>query len=163
MALTHIQRDVCRLLARQRIASGESYLAGGVALNTILNPSRISQDLDLFHDTAAALATTWNTDRETLLEAGYELEIIRERPALVEAIVRRMTESVILQWTHDSAFRFFPLIEHPELGLTLHGRRDRCTRFRRTTARCRRFISPVARHPREIRSNRRCAAVRACR
>jgi hypothetical protein len=34
--------------------------------------------------------------------------------------VRRGAESVILQWTHDSAFRFFPLIEHPELGLTLH-------------------------------------------
>jgi len=120
MALTNIQRDVCRLLARQRIASGESYIAGGAALNTILDAPRISQDLDLFHDTAAALAATWNTDHAVLFDAGYEIEVVRERPAFVEAIVRRGAEFVILQWTHDSAFRFFPLVEHPELGLALH-------------------------------------------
>jgi hypothetical protein len=120
MALTNLQRDVCRLIARQRIASGESYVAGGAALNTLLHAPRISQDLDLFHDTAAALAATWTMDRTALLGAGYELELVRERPAFVEAIVRRRSESVILQWTHDSAFRFFPLVEHPELGLTLH-------------------------------------------
>lgn len=100
--------------------SGESCIAGGAALNTLLGAPRISQDLDLFHDTATALAATWNADRATLLDTGYELEIIRERPTFIEAIVRRATESVILQWTHDSAFRFFPLVEHPELGLTLH-------------------------------------------
>lgn len=120
MALTNIQRDVCRLIARQRIASGESYVAGGAALNTVLHAPRISQDLDLFHDTAAALAATWNADRTALFDAGYEIEVVRERPAFVEAIVRSGGESVILQWTHDSAFRFFPLVAHPELGLTLH-------------------------------------------
>jgi hypothetical protein len=120
MALTNIQRAVCRVLAKQRIASGESYVAGGAALNTLLDAPRISQDLDLFHDTAAALAATWNADRAALLDARYEIEVVRERPAFVEAIVRRGAESVILQWTHDSAFRFFPLVEHPELGLTLH-------------------------------------------
>jgi len=29
-------------------------------------------------------------------------------------------ENVIVQWTVDSAFRFFPLVEHEEFGLTLH-------------------------------------------
>lgn len=29
-------------------------------------------------------------------------------------------ESVLLQWAADSAFRFFPLIEHEDFGLTLH-------------------------------------------
>lgn len=120
MALTNIQREVCRVLAKQRIASGESYVAGGAALNTLLDAPRISQDVDLFHDTAAALAVTWSADRAALFDAGYEIEIVRERPTYVEAIVRRGTESVIVQWTHDSAFRFFPLVEHPELGLTLH-------------------------------------------
>ncbi len=33
MALSRFQRDVCRLLAAQRIRSGESYVAGGAALN----------------------------------------------------------------------------------------------------------------------------------
>lgn len=60
MALTNIQREVCRVLAKQRIASGESYVAGGAALNTLLDAPRVSQDLDLFHDTAAALAATWD-------------------------------------------------------------------------------------------------------
>jgi len=58
MALTNIQREVCRVIAKQRIASGESYVAGGAALNTLLDAPRISQDLDLFHDTTAALAAT---------------------------------------------------------------------------------------------------------
>ena len=120
MALTNIQRDVCHLIAGQRIASGESYVAGGAALNALLHAPRISQDLDLFHDTAAALAATWNIDRTALLDAGYQVEVVRERPTFVEAIARRDEESVILQWTHDSAFRFFPLVVHPELGLTLH-------------------------------------------
>ena len=89
MALTNIQREICRLIARQRIASGESYVAGGAALNTVLHAPRISQDLDLFHDTAAALAATWNVDRTALLDAGYQVEVVRERPTFVEAIVRR--------------------------------------------------------------------------
>jgi hypothetical protein len=120
MALTAIQRDICRLLAAQRIASGESYVAGGAALNTLIEASRRSRDLDLFHDTRQALESTWSEDRTTLTEAGFALEVVRERPAFVEVIVRRGEESVILEWTLDSAFRFFPLIEHPLLGLTLH-------------------------------------------
>src|SRR5215210_6891541 len=71
MALTNIQREVCRVVAKQRIASGESYVAGGAALNTLLDAPRISQDLALFHDTAAALAATWDVDRGALFDAGY--------------------------------------------------------------------------------------------
>jgi len=33
MALTGYQREVCRLLADNRVRSGESFVAGGVALN----------------------------------------------------------------------------------------------------------------------------------
>jgi hypothetical protein len=101
MALTNIQREVCRVLAKQRIISGESYVAGGAALNTLLDAPRVSQDLDLFHDTAAALTATWSADRAALLGADYEIEVIREHPTFVEAIVRRGTESVVLQWTHE--------------------------------------------------------------
>ena len=35
MALTDLQRDVCRLLAAHRIASGESYVAGGTARDVV--------------------------------------------------------------------------------------------------------------------------------
>jgi hypothetical protein len=49
MALTDFQRAVCRLLADHRISSGESYVAGCVALNEIMATSRISRGSDLFH------------------------------------------------------------------------------------------------------------------
>lgn len=120
MALTTLQREILRLLARERIAAGESYVAGGVALGELLASPRISRDIDLFHDAAEAVAVSWDTDRAHLIAAGYEVEPLRERPAFVEVRVSRGEESVRLEWVHDSAFRFFPLIEHESLGLTLH-------------------------------------------
>jgi hypothetical protein len=46
--------------------------------------------------------------------------VVRERPLYVEAQVSRGGESVLVQWTRDSAFWFFPLVAHEDLGLTLH-------------------------------------------
>jgi hypothetical protein len=66
MALTPFQRDVCRLLADNRIRSGESYVAGGAALNELLRAPRLSRDIDLFHDTQGALAASWVADRGSL-------------------------------------------------------------------------------------------------
>jgi len=120
MALTEFQREICRLLAERRIASGEAYVAGGAALNEILAAPRISQDLDLFHDTAEALAATWDADRSRLLENRFGVDIVRERPSFVEAQVSRGTDQVVLQWAQDSAYRFFPLVEREPFGLTLH-------------------------------------------
>ena len=55
MALTEFQRDILRLLAPSRLER-ESYVAGGVALNTQLLAPRRSRDIDLFHDTIEAVA-----------------------------------------------------------------------------------------------------------
>jgi hypothetical protein len=120
MALTDFQRGVCRLLAENRIRSGESYVAGGAALNELLHAPRRSRDLDLFHDTERALAASWSADRERLDSNGYAVAVVRERPTFVEAEVRRDGEAVIVQWAQDSAYRFFPLVRHDELGLVLH-------------------------------------------
>jgi hypothetical protein len=120
MALTDLQRRVCRLLAGNRIASGESYVAGGAALNELLATTRVSRDIDLFHDTTEALDASWQADRAALESAGYELRVLRERPGLVEAEVSDGTDRARLEWARDSAFRFFPLQAHEELGLTLH-------------------------------------------
>ena len=54
MALTAFQREVCRLLAAHRVASGERDVAGAVGLNELIAAPRISRDIDLFHDTDAA-------------------------------------------------------------------------------------------------------------
>jgi hypothetical protein len=120
MALTAFQRGVCRLIAGNRIASGESYVAGAVALNELIAAPRLSRDVDLFHDTEEALQASWDADRWLLERSGYRLEVLRERPSFVEARVGRGDQSLLLEWARDSAYRFFPLVEHPDFGLTLH-------------------------------------------
>jgi hypothetical protein len=120
MALIDFQRALCRLIADNRVASGESYVAGGAALNELLAAPRVSRDVDLFHDTEAALAATWEADRRLLERHGYSLRVLRERPSFVEAEVGRQGERTLLQWARDSAFRFFPLVRHPDFGLSLH-------------------------------------------
>jgi len=120
MALTAFQRELCQLLAAQRLASGESYVAGGAALNELLGAPRVSRDVDLFHDTAEALTKTFEADRRELERNRCELRIVRERPAFVEVEVRRGKDVVLLQWVQDSAYRFFPLVREEPFGLTLH-------------------------------------------
>lgn len=95
-------------------------MAGGVALNAALSGSRLSQDVDLFHDTDSALDASWTADRALLLHEGFDVVPLRERPAFVEAEVRRAGQSVLLQWVRDSAYRFFPLVEDSTFGLALH-------------------------------------------
>jgi len=120
MAITGFQRAVCRLLAETRIASGESYVAGGVALNELLAAPRQSRDIDLFHDTDAALQSSWEADRALLERNGFTVEVLRERMGLVEARVTHGADIVRVEWARDSAFRFFPLVRHADLGLVLH-------------------------------------------
>jgi hypothetical protein len=120
MALTDLQRRICRLLADQRIASGESYVAGGLALNELTGGTRVSRDIDLFHDTDEALEASWRADRATLETNGFEIHIARDRRGLIEADVASDGERVRVEWARDSAFRFFPLVRHDELGLVLH-------------------------------------------
>lgn len=120
MALTEFQRTVCRLIAANRKEGGESYVAGGVALNTLTQSPRISRDIDLFHDTEEALIETWRADRRLLEAHGYRVTPTREGPGFVEAEVGKGTQQVQLHWARDSAFRFFPLVTHEDFGLTLH-------------------------------------------
>lgn len=120
MAVTPFQRSLCRLLAENRIASGESYVAGGVALNELLAAPRISRDIGLFHDTDTALEVSWAADRELLETCGFEVTVLRERPAFVEARVSKGADVVLVEWARDRAYRFFPLVQHQDLGLVLH-------------------------------------------
>jgi hypothetical protein len=120
MGLSAFQRSVCHLLAEDRLRAGESYLAGGATLNELLGAPRLSRDLDVFHDTEEALAASWQSDLASLERAAYQVRVFRERPGFVEAEIRRDDESVLMQWARDSAYRFFPLVEHPDFGLALH-------------------------------------------
>jgi hypothetical protein len=120
MALTEFQRSVCRAIAQSRITSGESYVAGGAALNESLGAPRVSRDVDLFHDTDAALDSSWQSDRQLLEGGGFTVRAVRERASFVEAEISRGQDAVLLQWMRDSAYRFFPLVEHELFGLALH-------------------------------------------
>lgn len=119
MALTALQRSICRLLAATRFER-ESYVAGGTALNEILRASRRSRDLDLFHDSAEAVAKTSAHDITLLSSAGFRARIVREAPSYVEATISDDAETTLVQWLQDSAFRFFPLVRDDEFGLSLH-------------------------------------------
>jgi hypothetical protein len=119
MALTELQGRVCRLLADRRIAAGEQYVPGGLALNLAL--ARVSRDIDLFHDTDEALAASSEADLASLAAAGFSVEIARRAIGFVEATVGGTgLERVEVQWVRDSAYRFFPLVLSDELGLMLH-------------------------------------------
>lgn len=120
MALTELQRAICKLIASNRIETGESYVAGGVALNEALGAPRVSRDIDLFHDTNTALDATWAADRALLEDQGFRIEVIREVRGFVQATVRGLGDSVKMEWVRDSAYRFFPLRPDPILGVTLH-------------------------------------------
>jgi len=120
MPLTPFQRNLCRLIAHNRIAQGEVYVAGGVALTVALGSARVSRDIDLFHDSHESLATTFANDQRLLQEDRYQVDVLHERPTYVEAVVSKTNETVVVQWACDSAYRFFPLVEHPDFGLVLH-------------------------------------------
>lgn len=120
MALTDLQRRICRILAANRLSSGESYVAGGAALNELMGTSRVSRDIDLFHDTDEALDASWRADRSALEAIGLRVQVTRERTGIIEAEVGDGRDRARLEWARDSAFRFFPLQEHADLGLTLH-------------------------------------------
>ena len=78
MALTDFQNELLRLLAHNRIANPESYVAGGLALNHRLGTPRLSRDIVIFHDTKEAMRRSWSADRVTLEAYGCMVRPLRE-------------------------------------------------------------------------------------
>ena len=75
MALTAFQSNVLRLLADNRRSNAESYVAGGLALNYKLGTPRVSRDIDVFHDSEAALLRSWESDSATLAANGFAVKL----------------------------------------------------------------------------------------
>ena len=120
MALTGFQTDILRLLAGNRRENVGSYVAGGLALNHCLGTPRQSRDIDIFHDSEAALFASWEMDRRSLETAGYSVRTLRELRTFIEAEVGKDGVRTEIQWGVDSAYRFFPLAEDDVAGYTLH-------------------------------------------
>lgn len=84
------------------------------------NSTRYSDDLDFFHDSEARVAATFAADRKLLEEAGYQIAVELSQPGFVRATVRRGPDATRVDWAHDSAWRFMPLVRDPLGGLLLH-------------------------------------------
>ncbi len=118
MPLTDLQRRLLAVLARPRRTDG--YLAGGAALHFRPNSVRYSHDLGFFHDSTRRVAEAFATDRDLLEDAGYSLSLVFSQPGFIRAIVGREDKVTQIDWAHDSAWRFLPLVEDDLGGLLLH-------------------------------------------
>ncbi len=118
MPLTPFQEAVARLLAEGR--SPDSYLAGGAALHIEPSSLRYSNDLDYFNDSAERVATAFADDRRRLESAGYEVQVQVARDGLVRAVVRQGEDATRVEWVHDTAWRFLPVIKSTVAGFALH-------------------------------------------
>lgn len=118
MPLTPFQRTLLADLAAA--PTDDRYLAGGAALHFAPNSERFSDDLDFFHDSEARVARAFGADRARLGASGYAVEVEVSLPGFVRAIVRQGAEATRVDWAHDSAWRFMPLVPDELGGLLLH-------------------------------------------
>ena len=103
MAVTEFQAGILKRLAGNRIAGGETYIAGGLALNYQLRGARYSADIDVFNNSIDALHSAAEMDMSALAAAGYSVSLKRERDFIVEAAVSLKGETTDIQWVRDSA------------------------------------------------------------
>ena len=118
MPLTPFQRSVAKLMAANR--SSSSHLAGGAAIHLAPGSPRASNDLDYLHDEENLVAQAFAKDRRDLEGAGYSVETTLSQPGFIRAVVTRGPEGTRVDWGHDTAWRFLPTIQDPEVGYRLH-------------------------------------------
>ncbi len=124
MPLTLFQQQVLDVIRANR--SEASHFAGGVVLNAPVSSARYSHDFDLFHDAIEDLSRSSEADIAALEAAGFRVEKLNAHGAWDEprsfrkAIVRDGGEELPIDWAHDAAWRFFPVVEDPLLGWRLH-------------------------------------------
>ena len=95
-------------------------MAGGTAIHQEKDSLRYSQDIDLFHESDEAVTKSFKKDKKILLENGYRVKELITEPSFYRALVQKGKDSLKLEWVRDTAFRFFPVLEDPELGFRLH-------------------------------------------
>ena len=116
--LTAFQRAVLADLAAT--PNDDRYLAGGAAMHFAPNSTRYSDDLDFFHDSEERVASAFAADRTRLESLGYRVQVELSLPGFVRTTVTRGADATRIDWAHDSAWRFMPLIRDPLGGLLLH-------------------------------------------
>ena len=118
MPLTSFQAQVLAALADGR--GCDSYLAGGAALHLGAAGERYSADLDFFHTTANAANDAFDRDASTLRRRGWAVVIDAQFPGFVKARVSAASDTTEVDWSHESAWRFLPLVALDGGGVMLH-------------------------------------------
>jgi hypothetical protein len=118
MPLTEFQARILSELAK--IRTDDRYLAGGAALHFGPNTTRFSNDLDFFHDSVERVASTFSSDGEALRRAGLDVSIETSLPGFIRAVVTSQSQETRVDWAHDSAWRFMPLVRDTSGVLMLH-------------------------------------------
>jgi hypothetical protein len=96
--LSPFQRRLLAELAKS--PTDDRYLAGGAALHFAPNSTRVSDDLDFFHDSEARVASAFAGDRGHLEHAGYDVRVALTLPGFVRATVGREDEATRVDWAH---------------------------------------------------------------
>ncbi len=118
MPITAFQKMILKLIKSNR--SPDSYVAGDTAIQRSPDSIRFSDDIDFFHDADLAVTEAFQSDRATLLSAGYSFETQISQPSFYCATVGKAGEQLKLEWVRDSAFRYFPVVDDDDLGYRLH-------------------------------------------
>lgn len=118
MPLTDFQKGIASLLKTNRSAA--SYLAGGAGLHLRDASLRFSGDLDYFNDDETTLKESSRRDIQALKKNGFTISVELETPTYLRVIARSKKGATKIEWAHDSDWRFYPAIEHPEVGFILH-------------------------------------------
>lgn len=118
MPLTEFQQSLLATFAHGE--ADESYLAGGAAIHFAPNTTRYSNDLDFFHDSVERVAAAFQRDRARAEADGYLLKVEISQPGFIRSEVSRGGASTRVDWAHDSAWRFMPLVRDASGGLLLH-------------------------------------------
>ena len=118
MPLTALQERVFHAIRTQR--SPDSFVYGAIVIHFDENSPRYSRDIDLSHDLAQSVAASAEADVQALTSAGFSVSWLLRQPSFQRAEISLEGDSVVLEWVHDSAFRFFPVESDPLLGYRLH-------------------------------------------
>lgn len=118
--LTDSQRLILRHIARNR--SPNSVCMGGAVLNR--HHDRISGDIDIEHYAAAQALASFTADRLALEAAGFQIglktDLAKSTGFISADIIAANGDVTRLDWTTDSATKFFPAEPDEEFGWRLH-------------------------------------------
>ncbi len=101
MALPTFHREILGLISSIRVERGEAYLAGATALRIATELTRVSRDIDIFHDTSEAVRESFLMDRRALASAGYTVDLQHEFQGFIRAVVKKNDRALLMDWARD--------------------------------------------------------------